>query len=177
MTDDLMQKLMVSKAIMDKHNNIPRNSGAALPMNINIPDEEMPQNVRYNIPEQKTIQEPPRSNSLDKIKQSKLPDSIKQLMIEHPIEQQKPNQNTLSDEFVEKASRLMNAKQKKSDVKESNVSIDYELIKKIIKETVEEALKENSLLIENVQATNDVFSFKVGKHIFEGKVTKVKKLK
>lgn len=177
MTDDLMQKLMVSKAIMDRHNNMPRNTNGAMPMNINIPDEQMPQNVRYNIPEQKTIPNPPRSNSLDKIKQSKLPDAIKQLMIEHPIEQQKPNQNALSDEFVEKASRLMNTQQKKSEVKESNVSIDYNLIKKLIKETVEETLKENNLLIENVQATNDVFSFKVGKHIFEGKVTKVKKLK
>jgi DUF917 family protein len=30
--------------------------------------------------------------------------------------------------------------------------------------------------VESTDKTNELFSFKVGKHIFEGKVTKIKKL-
>jgi hypothetical protein len=46
----------------------------------------------------------------------------------------------------------------------------------MITEAVNNALKENGLLVESVEKSNDVFSFKVGKHIFEGKVTKIKKV-
>jgi hypothetical protein len=58
-----------------------------------------------------------------------------------------------------------------------NTSLDMNHISILIKEAVNQALKENGLLVESVENTNDVFSFKVGSHVFEGKVTKVKKLK
>ena len=47
--------------------------------------------------------------TVDAIKNSKLPDEIKRLMMEHPIAQpSSPMGNTvLSDELIEKASRLM----------------------------------------------------------------------
>jgi hypothetical protein len=41
---------------------------------------------------------------------------------------------------------------------------------------VEDVLKENGLLVESTSRTNDLFTFKVGKHIFEGKLTKIKKI-
>jgi hypothetical protein len=41
---------------------------------------------------------------------------------------------------------------------------------------VEDVLKENGLLVEITSRTNDLFTFKVGKHIFEGKLTKIKKI-
>ena len=50
------------------------------------------------------------------------------------------------------------------------------MLKKIVKEVVDEALSENGLMMESSEKTNELFSFKVGKHIFEGKVTKIKKL-
>jgi hypothetical protein len=37
-------------------------------------------------------------------------------------------------------------------------------------------LSENGLLIESVNKSNDLFTFKVGSHVFEGKVTKIKKV-
>ena len=37
-------------------------------------------------------------------------------------------------------------------------------------------LKENGLVMESAEKSNEIFSFKVGKHVFEGKVTKIKKL-
>jgi hypothetical protein len=46
----------------------------------------------------------------------------------------------------------------------------------MINEAVNDALKENGLLIESSEKSNEMFTFRVGKHIFEGKVTKIKKL-
>jgi hypothetical protein len=59
----------------------------------------------------------------------------------------------------------------------SNTSqVDYKLIKKMISEAINEALTENGLMIESTEKSNEGFTFRVGKHIFEGKVTKIKKV-
>jgi DUF917 family protein len=109
-------------------------------------------------------------------------------MMEHPIGQPQQQPTTISNDVIERATRLMNvnkegyipesAKPKQSSVatpQQSN-GIDYKLIKKMINEAVNEALHENGLITESSEKSNEVFSFKVGKHIFEGKVTKIKKL-
>ena len=57
----------------------------------------------------------------------------------------------------------------------ANTQIDYKLIKKMISQAVNEALEENGLLVESTEKSNEMFTFKVGKHIFEGRVTKIKK--
>ena len=49
-------------------------------------------------------------------------------------------------------------------------------LKSMLREVVEEVLQENGILSESTENANEVFSFKVGKHIFEGKVTKIKKI-
>ena len=67
-------------------------------------------------------------------------------------------------------------KEPKQQPQSSVSGIDYKLIKKMINEAVNEALQENGLITESSEKSNEVFSFKVGKHIFEGKVTKIKKL-
>ena len=46
----------------------------------------------------------------------------------------------------------------------------------MINEAVNNAIKENGLMVESTEKSNEVFSFRVGKHIFEGKVTKIKKI-
>jgi hypothetical protein len=91
---------------------------------------------------------------------------------------------SISNELIEKASRLMkkqdsnyipeSAKEKVSPPQTS--SIDYDLIQEMIEEAVNKALRKNNLLIESTEKTNEQFSFRVGKHVFEGKVTKVKKI-
>jgi hypothetical protein len=53
---------------------------------------------------------------------------------------------------------------------------DLSSLKKLLREVVEEVLQENGLIAESTQKSNEIFSFKVGKHIFEGKVTKIKKI-
>ena len=201
---DLMSRLAASKAIMDSPKFGKSNSGmgGGLPPT-SLQDFDMPQ-AKYNIP-QEFLQEAPQSNqpylselprvntkpvgnpTVDAIKNSKLPDEIKKLMMEHPISQPQQPAATLSDDLIEKASRLMkkndsgyvpeSAKPKQVQQQtQSNVSIDYKLIKKMINEAVNEALEQNGLLVENTENSKEVFSFKVGKHVFEGKVTKIKKL-
>ena len=205
--NDLMSRLSASKAIMDspifgKSNNTM--SGGLPPTSLQ--DFDMPQ-AKYNIPqeylqEQPQVQQPylselPRVNTkpvgnptVDAIKNSKLPDDIKRLMMEHPIAQQQQPEATLSNDLIERASRLMRGNdsgyvpesakpktQSESPQQTSSVSgINYKLIQKMINEAVSNALRENGLLMESSEKSNEIFSFKVGKHVFEGKVTKIKKL-
>ena len=132
----------------------------------------------------------PQPLTSDRVMASKLPDAIKRLMIEHPIEV--PNSmggggSVLSDELVEKATRLMNTdargnqvNQPKQVVREQSQpqqpQVNNKQLREMLKEVVEEVLLENGILAESTQKSNEVFSFKVGKHIFEGKVTKIKKI-
>ena len=210
---NLMEKLALSKAIMDKADGI-KNSNS---MNGGLPPTSLQQmnssesfnipTAKYNIPaeflqESEQTQQPylsniPRENTkpvgvptVDAIKNSKLPDEIKRLMMEHPIGQPQQQPTTISNDVIERATRLMNVN-KEGYIPESakpkqttqqppqstpNGGIDYKLIQKMINEAVNNALKENGLIVESSEKSNDVFNFRVGKHIFEGKVTKIKKL-
>lgn len=204
----LMEKLAVSKKIMDAHNRIPTGGVSPSMNSYNSPSVENYEPVRgnYNIPqeflqESQQIDQPylssipktpttPQPMTTDRVMASKLPDAIKRLMIEHPIEV--PNSmggggSVLSDELVEKASRLMNLKgeqQPKQSVNEQikrpqqtqSSNFNIKELKSMLREVVEEVLQENGILTESTQKSNEVFSFKVGKHIFEGKVTKIKKI-
>ena len=190
--NDLIQRLMISKKIMEKHNTIPRRSDALPEIDTPMVESYEAPQAKYNLP-QELVQEStyqPKSQqpvTQDKILSSKLPDEIKKLMIEHPISQ--PNNTsgpTLSNDLVDKAARLMslgsdgNGYKGKGSIRETESHKENLLnntnLRSLLKEVVEEVLSENGMLVESTSKTNDIFSFKVGKHIFEGKVTKVKKI-
>lgn len=189
--NDLIQKLMISKAIMDKHNNIPRAGNSSGMINTpTLESFEVP-TAKYNLPTDLVEETRPQKQyssevpTTDRIMNSKLPDEIKRLMIEHPISQ--PNSMsgpTLSNELVDKAARLMSVDAGGKQVKPTpqrqnvleNVSGNSDF-RQTLKEVVREVLMENGILSESTQSSNDVFSFRVGKHIFEGKVTKIKKVR
>ena len=202
--NDLMSRLVASKAIMDspKFAKSSNTISGGLPPT-SLQEFDMPQ-AKYNIP-QEFLQESPQTNqpylselprvntkpvgnpTVDAIKNSKLPDEIKKLMMEHPIAQPQQPVATLSDDLIERASRLMkgndssyipeSAKPKQVQQQtQSNGSIDYKILQKMINEAVNKALQENGLIMESSEKSNEIFSFKVGKHVFEGKVTKIKKL-
>ena len=196
--DELIKKLMVSKQIMDKHNSMCRNgiSNPNINESINVATYDAPP-ATYNLPQDlmedvtPTTYTPPTSQqplTKDRVMASKLPDAIKQLMIEHPIAQPTgmSTSPTLSNDLVERAARLMNTNAKgdqinptqtKRPIQEQTTSLpSTNQLKQIIRETIEEVLAENGLLTESTTKSNEVFSFKVGKHIFEGKVTKIKKV-
>ena len=87
----------------------------------------------------------------------------------------------LTEDLVERASRLMNSdqpKKQKNVVNESRQtqSISNEDIRGIIRETVEDVLRENGLIVESETKSNEAFKFRVGQHIFEGRVTNIKKI-
>ena len=192
--NELIQKLMISKKIMEKHQSIPRagNSSLPLPNMPEVEDYQVPQ-AKYNLPqeyiqESRPIQQPQQSQlaTKDRILTSKLPDEIKQLMIEHPIQQPSVGGPSLSNDLVDKAARLMNVDasgkqtgpipQRRTESVSNNIGLSHTDLKAILKETVKEVLSENGLLIESVNKSNDLFTFKVGSHVFEGKVTKIKKV-
>jgi DUF917 family protein len=92
---------------------------------------------------------------------------------------------SISNDLVEKAARLMNTDasgkqvgqtQPKQQTQQQSIGLDAETIKSIVRETIEEVLSENGLLVESTSKSNEVFTFRVGKHIFEGKLTKIKKV-
>jgi hypothetical protein len=209
--NDLMMKLVTAKKIMNKHNEIGR-GGLPVTMNethrvdtynqpnatYNIPQEYMNESMTMGHMQNDNIDYPLLSESAmneknltktytpapsERIMSSKLPDAIKQLMIEHPIHQPDNPMSggaQISNELVEKASRLMNSnakgEQTRRPVQEQRTQPTSDL-KTMVMEAVREVLSENGLITESVSKANDVFSFRVGSHIFEGKVTKIKKVK
>lgn len=193
--NDLMAKLAISKKIMDKHNELPRNGESqsrnsspmvesfnAVNANYNIPQEFVSENMSQNIKETAPTQ--------DRILNSKLPDEIKKLMIENPIEKPKMVQGSdfLSNEIIEGAQKLMGTPQKQQPQGQSQgqntSSFDMNMLKTMIRDTVRdtvrdvvrEELSRNGLITESETKTNDSLQLRVGKHIFEGKVTKIKKV-
>lgn len=189
MNNDLMQKLVVAKKIMDVHNSTPR--GQARNYTPNLENFEAPA-ASYNIPQEylseapQTVQHTPQGlPTRDKILNSKLPNEIKQLMMEHPIEQPSMGGPTLSNDLVEAAARLMRTDARGNEINPpqrqpqgQNVSgIDYSLIKSIVRDTINEVLSEKGLIPESTSKTKEPISFRVGQHVFEGVVTKIKKMK
>ena len=111
--------------------------------------------------------------------------------MEHPIEQPAGfGGPTLSNEVVEAAARLMktdargnvqesnNQRQPQAQYQPQNNSvIDYSLLKSIIRDTITEVLTEKGLVAESSSKTKEAISFRVGQHVFEGFVTKIKKMR
>ena len=197
---DLMQKLAVSKKIMDKHNGTPRNqSGGSLPMSENI-------NATYNVPQDMLQQQVPQQQvpqstnnggpvTENAIKNSKLPDDIKKLMLENPIVQPQSNGPALTDDIIQGATRLMNNNtppqtsplQNEGNTVISNSStipnngdlkqMIRDVVRDTVRDVVREELKSSGIVTEGNQKVNETLSLRVGKHVFEGKVLKVKKVK
>jgi hypothetical protein len=183
---DLINKLMISKKIMEKSDQIGR--GQARPSTPAL-EEYQPVSGNYNIPQEFLQESQPQKSyktetpTQDRILNSRLPDEIKQLMIQHPIQQPTMGVNTgvgLSEDLVERASRLMNTEQqpkRKNVINETKqTQTDNSDIRSIIRETVEDVLRENGLIAESETKSNEMFKFRVGQHIFEGRVTNIKKI-
>ena len=192
--NSLMEKLMISKKIMEKSDQISRGSvvgnssnytdTSGIMQNVQLQEFSAP-SAKYNIPEeyvpaQQPVQKIPQGNPLERIQNSKLPDAIKKLMIEHPIAQVKPMETTISDDVIEAASRLMKKDKEKSTTPTQQVSYSQGLsandIRKIVRETMEEVLSEQGLMVESETKSSDTIQIKVGQHLFVGKISKIKKL-
>ena len=196
---DLINKLIISKQIMQKHDTMGRGGSQSIPsqsMSSPMVEDFAPVSANYNLPQEYLTEAPTQKMntevpSADRIANSKLPDEIKRLMMEHPIQQPNSsvNNSVLSSDLIEKASRLMNTKANGDLINENvpkrtqqiqqtqpSVSISSDDIRSIVRETVQDVLKENGLLVESTKKSNEVFKFRVGQHIFEGKLLRVRKV-
>jgi hypothetical protein len=196
---DLINKLIISKQIMQKHDTMGRGGSQSIPshsMSSPMVEDFAPVSANYNLPQEYLTEAPTQKMntevpSADRIANSKLPDEIKRLMMEHPIQQPNSsvNSSVLSNDLIEKASRLMNTKANGDLINENvpkrtqqpqqtqpSVSISSDDIRSIVRETVQDVLKENGLLVESTKKSNEVFKFRVGQHIFEGKLLRVRKV-
>jgi hypothetical protein len=196
---DLINKLIISKQIMQKHDTMGRGGSQSIPsqsMSSPMVEDFSPVSANYNLPQEYLTEAPIQKMntevpSADRIANSKLPDEIKRLMMEHPIQQPNSsvNSSVLSNDLIEKASRLMNTKANGDLINENvpkrtqqtqqtqpSVSISSDDIRSIVRETVQDVLKENGLLVESTKKSNEVFKFRVGQHIFEGKLLRVRKV-
>lgn len=182
---------MLAKAIMDKTRQMDSGEIAKPQQKLQLENFNTPE-AKYNIPSgmldgevQMPVNQIQKQNglgfgkpSVEAIRKSRLPEEIKRLMEEHPIDQ--PNSMsgpTLSDDLVERASRLMGTKPQISEHSQKESAPINTDMKKLVKEAVREILSESGLITESTERSNDIFTFKVGKHIFEGKLTKIKKMR
>lgn len=194
----LFEKLAVSKAIMDRHKTMGRGQNLDS-VNMNYDDSPIEKPIvesfntptaKYNIPSEyaSELSQPAAQPSKplvvteDLIKKSKLPDEIKRVMLENPITPVSPymnNRPALSNELVEKATRLMEnpLNPKKQQPQQQQIQNNLGDIRGMLKEVVREVLVENGLIVESTAKTNETMLIKVGQHIFEGKISKIKKTK
>jgi hypothetical protein len=207
--EDLMQRLAVSKKIMEKSEQI--KNGNARKINTPMLEEFNPIQATYNLPQEfiseqsqeNPYHDPTKPLDESRIANSKLPDEIKRLMIEQPIIQ--PNSVgggvEISDEVIQGAQRLMNMgktrisdfpnktvsenvsiTEPKSNHNMTNINLNEmksmirDVVRDTVRDVVREELKESGMLVESTTNSNETIQFKVGNHIFIGKVTKVKKI-
>lgn len=189
--NDLMRKLVNAKKVMNAvdGNNYTKGNIDASTL-LESPDVIM----QSQSPSQKSKSVPVVNE--DKIRNSKLPDSIKQAMIENPIPTME--QISLTDgldmSFMEGAKKLMEREglskpktpqnQKVTQVQQpisSNLNEEIKsLIKETIKDTLEEIVDKKLTLLLTAQQTasiNENLVLKVGDSIFKGKITGVNKSK
>jgi hypothetical protein len=109
-------------------------------------------------------------------------------MIENPIQQPSFGLGgpVLSNEIIEGAAKLMGVTSKQnineSTPTQSNFQNDdlKQMIRDVVRDTVRDVVKEElqkAGMISEGQSTNESLQLRIGSHIFEGKVTKMKKIK
>ena len=121
--------------------------------------------------------------------------TVKRLMLENPIVQPQSNGPALTDDIIQGATRLMNNNtvpqtgplQNESNTVTTNSStipnnndlkqMIRDVVRDIVRDVVREELKSSGIVTEGNQKVNETLSLRVGKHVFEGKVLKVKKVK
>jgi hypothetical protein len=195
---DFMQKLVNAKKIMNKVDSGDYQVGYT---NTDIlfsnPEELMEQSAPES---QKTNLVPNTPPSIEKIKQSKLPDAIKQAMISKPIPQITLNEG-LDENVIQGAKRLMEQEglinsqsrenikpfsQKNNRTQSNNIPINEltailtPIIENIVRKTITEILDVKLTQILTAQETktiNENLVLKVGNSIFRGNITGVKKSK
>jgi len=189
--NDLMSKLVKAKKVMNLVDGGNYEKG-------NI-DESILRSSPEDVAQKFQGQEQPKVSTrpvggpvnVDRIQGSKLPDAIKQAMIDRPI-QQMPSislNETLDMDFIKGAKRLMeqegvspkqnSSRQSQQQYTQTN-NVDMKAIEVLIENTIRKVLDEklNQLLsAQQTSSINENLVLKVGDSIFKGKITGVNKAK
>ena len=190
-TQDLMSKLVNAKKVMTAVDGGDYKSGTIDPTALT--------QVTENLTSEPQVKDVSKRNvatnvvNEEKIRSSKLPESIKNAMINNPIPTM--DQISLSDgidmSFVEGAKKLMEREgltqkppviqqtQPKQQITESTSDLKS-LIRETIKDTLEEIVDRKLELLLTASKTasvNETLVLKVGDSIFKGKITGVNKAK
>lgn len=185
-SDNLMQRLVQAKKVMNKveMGNFERGN-----VNENILRSD-PSELTSNKESIQTRSTQQQTTNVNKIMESKLPDSIKKAMIDNPIPSISLG-DSLDLNFVEKTKKLMeNEGVGKKSPKQSSPSYQSNsgdlvkeltpLIENIVRKTVMEVMDSKLNQILTAQQTlsiNENLVLKVGDSIFKGKITGVNKSK
>ncbi len=150
--------------------------------NIDIDNIDIDNTINQNIPKIDTS-----LATIDKITQSKLPDAIKQAMIEHPIPQISLN-DSLDISITERSKKIMEKEGLISPTKSKiiynqknsgySTSLNESKLQNLIENAVRKVLDEklNQILsAQQLSSINENLVLKVGDSIFQGKITAVKK--
>ena len=189
--NDLMMKLVNAKKVMNKVDSGNYTKGNVSDSFTQTPEELMnsqePARINQN-------RQPVVGVNESRIRESKLPDAIKNAMIEHPIQQISLN-DSLDMGIIEGAKKLMEREGLKSKPQQTNQHVSNNsqvqtssslnediksLIRETIKDTLEEIIDKKLNLILTAQQTasiNENLVLKVGDSIFKGKITGVNKSK
>jgi len=187
-SDELARKLVSSRKIMNKVDSGDYQSGIInKEILLSSPEELMNESSPSPV-----NRRPIGKSDPDRINQSKLPDAIKQAMINNPIPEISLNEG-LDMDFVNKARRLMEEdgsipkKQQQSKQNTNSASVQLTsselerrltpIIENVIRKTLDEIVdrKLNQILnAQNSTTINENLAIKVGDSIFTGKITKVK---
>tara|TARA_R110000782_G_scaffold69239_2_gene139311 strand:+ start:6291 stop:6914 length:624 start_codon:yes stop_codon:yes gene_type:complete len=202
--ENLQQKLVQAKAVMDRVDGTPSNM----------------KNVQRNVSESSNPNLPPISNNFnsqsidnviqsntnmtrpkiteDRVRSSNLPDAIKKLMIDHPIPEVSFG-NQIPDSLIEGAAKKMkslsgvgsggsnetttNNNTNNSSIKQPNKSqkLTQTGLKSLIRETIKDSLGDliDEAISERLTKSskiNESIKIVVGGSVFEGRISSTKKL-
>ena len=183
--NDLMMKLVQAKKVMNKVDGGNYTKGN---INENIL-RSAPEDIDMSEYQSTTVSKPVSGPvNVNKIQNSKLPDAIKQAMINHPIEQM-PSislNETLDMDFIKGAKRLMEQEgvstrpsaQPKQTIVNNNIDMNAiaVLIENVVRKVMDEKLNQ-ILTASTTSSINENLVLKVGDSIFKGKITGVNKAK
>jgi len=192
-SDELSQKLVASRKIMNKVNTGDYEKGNINEELLKVSTEELMEQDDTAGPSKRPV----GVADPNKINQSRLPDAIKKAMLENPIPQITLN-DSLDMDFVNKTKRLMEAdgsiptnkmgkQQSRQDQAQNSQQVQIESrhinegsLEKLIENTIRRVLDEKLTQILNAQdavSINENLVIKVGESLFSGKITKVKSSK
>jgi hypothetical protein len=200
----LQQSLINAKKVMNKvdSGNIPSGNMTLPQGDINEAISQIPQNIPQlpnvdaNMSSARKDLSPKANMTEDRIKNSKLPDAIKKLMIDNPIPDVPMGSSMgLSDDFIGGVKEAMEKQDIPTSTHKLQDTITESIIpnstknkmtksslKSIIKESVKELIDDviDTKINESVKMKTDAnenFSFRVGDKIFYGKITSTKQVK